>query len=192
MSRTARPIELMQRQRQMLERIGRRRTGSHQTVIRAKIILLADDGLDNQSIGRRVGVDEHCVSKWRTRWSCQAERLAAAEVQSSDKDLMTLIEQTLRDAARSGKPVKFTAEQVTQILAVACEPPEQSGRAVTHWTGAELAEEVVQRGIVPSISPRQVERFLKDGRSQTPSKPLLAQPQSRRPRGVCSTSAAGV
>ena len=47
-------------------------------------------------------------------------------------------------------PGKFTAEQVTQILAVACEPPatEIPGRPITHWTHAELRDEVVKRGIV--------------------------------------------
>ena len=65
------------------------------------------------------------------------------------------------DLPRSGSPGKFTAEQVTQILAVACEDPEASGRPVTHWTPRELADEVAKRGIVESISPRQVGRFLK-------------------------------
>ena len=61
------------------------------------------------------------------------------------------IRDTLRDAPRSGSPGKFTAEQVTQILAVACEPP-LTGRPITHWTHAELRDEVVKRGIVTSIS----------------------------------------
>ena len=192
MSRTARPIELLPRQRRVLERIGRRSSGAHRAVMRARIILLADARLDNLSIAQQVGVDDHCVSKWRSRWSSQAERLASAEAQSSDQELMALIEQTLDDASRSGTPAKFSAEQVTQILAVACEPPEQSGRPVTHWTESQLAAEAVQRGIVPSISPRQAGRFLKDGRSQTPSKPLLAQRRARRSSGVYPTSAAGV
>ena len=44
--------------------------------------------------------------------------------------------------------------------AVACEPPEKSGRPVTEWTHAELADEVVRRGIVESISPRHLGRLL--------------------------------
>ena len=34
-----------------------------------------------------------------------------------------------------------------------------SGRPVTHWTPRELADEVIKRGIVPSISARHVGRF---------------------------------
>ena len=55
------------------------------------------------------------------------------------------------------------AEQLTQIIAVACEQPEECGRPVTHWTPKELADEVVKRGIVDTISPRHVDRLLKRG-----------------------------
>ena len=63
-------------------------------------------------------------------------------------------------------PGKFTPQQVTQILAVACEPPEKSGRPITHWTAHELADEVVKRGIVTSISTSQVSRFLREAALQ--------------------------
>src|SRR5207244_10928636 len=65
-----------------------------------------------------------------------------------------------------GSPDKFTPEQVTQILAVAGEPPEQSGRPITNWTAHELADEVVQRGIVASISTTQVGRYLREAAMQ--------------------------
>ena len=55
------------------------------------------------------------------------------------------IRETLKDAPRSGCPGRVTAEQVTQILAVACEPPESSGRPITHWTHNELQDEVNKR-----------------------------------------------
>ena len=45
---------------------------------------------------------------------------------------------------------------LAEILAVTYEPPKESGRPVTHWTPRERADEVVQRGIVHSISSRQV------------------------------------
>jgi len=49
---------------------------------------------------------------------------------------------------------------VTQVLAVACEEPEQSGRPVDRWTHRELADEVIHRKIVPCISVSQVGRYL--------------------------------
>ena len=72
----------------------------------------------------------------------------------------------LADNPRPGAPATFTPEQVTQILAVACEPPEKSGRPITHWTAHELTDEVIKRGIVASISPSQVRRYLQEAALQ--------------------------
>ena len=48
------------------------------------------------------------------------------------------------------------------ILALACKPPEQFGRPVTHWTAKELALEVIQQGIVSHISERTMGRLLEE------------------------------
>ena len=60
-----------------------------------------------------------------------------------------------------------------------CEPPDQSGRPLTHWTPRELADEAVERGIATSISVRQVGRFLKGGGASTARESVLAQRRSR-------------
>ena len=66
----------------------------------------------------------------------------------------------LADAPRPGTRPTFTSAQVVQILAVACEPPSLSGRPITHWTHRELRDEVVKRGIVPTISKSHVGHLL--------------------------------
>ena len=71
------------------------------------------------------------------------------------------IEDALGDAPRPGGPATFSPQQIVGIVAVACEPPEKSGRPGSHWTHAELADEVKKRRIVQDISPRSVGRFLK-------------------------------
>jgi hypothetical protein len=72
------------------------------------------------------------------------------------------ITEILVDAPRSGWPGIFTPEQIVQIIAMACEQPEEdSERPVSHWTPREVAEEAVKRNIVPRISVRTVGRFLK-------------------------------
>ena len=76
------------------------------------------------------------------------------------------VEQVLRDEPRAGSPGKFSPEPIVEILAVACEPPEKSGRPITHWTAHELADEVVKRDIVPSISVTQVGRYLREAALQ--------------------------
>ena len=89
----------------------------------------------------------------------QASREAAIETGK----LREAIEQTLADEARSGVPSTFSAEQIVQIVAIACEQPQASGYPISHWTPKEVARESIKRGIVTSISERQVGRFLKRG-----------------------------
>lgn len=91
-----------------------------------------------------------------------------------DKELNVFILGCLSDQPRSGSPGKFSAEQICQIVAMACEPPEEYGRPVTHWTPKELADEADKQGIVESISTRHAGRFLKRSRFETASVPLLA------------------
>ena len=86
-----------------------------------------------------------------------------------DKDLRGEIEGIFADAPRPGTPGKFTAEEIVKIVAVGCENPKDSGRPVTNWTPRELAEEVVQRQIVTSISTRTVGRFLKMKQISSPT-----------------------
>ena len=78
-----------------------------------------------------------------------------------EKELEKVIIEILTDLQRPGAPDKFTAEQVTQILALACEDPNLSERPIYNWTPRELADEAKVRGIVKSISRRTVGRFLK-------------------------------
>jgi len=60
-------------------------------------------------------------------------------------------------------------------VALACEGPEHWQRPISHWTPRELADEAIKRGMVPSLSPRHVGRFLKSGGVEAASKSVLAQ-----------------
>jgi len=71
------------------------------------------------------------------------------------------VAERLTDAPRPGKPSQITTEQRCQMVALACEQPKE--RPISHWTGREIAEEMMQRGIVQSISPRHASRLLKKG-----------------------------
>lgn len=160
-------ISVSDLQRSILERWRKNKVGtSAQLVERCSIILLSADGLTNAEQARMLGVDRQRVRRWRTRWSKNEARLKAAEMEgASERDLSNMLRELLADEQRPGVPPTFTAEQLTQIIAVACEPPSDSGRPVTHWTPKELAAEVIQRGIVETISPRHVGRILKKGLS---------------------------
>jgi putative transposase len=175
----ARKLIVTERQQTILRAMTRSGTCPQAVAQRARMILLAFDGLRNEDIAERVGCERHAVGPWRHRWADAFDSLVLIECCEKPSALPRAIGGLLSDRPRSGSPGKFTAEQVTQILAVACEEPEVCGRPVTHWTPRELADEVVKRGVVESISPRQVGRFLKIGRAPAASQPLLAQCQAR-------------
>jgi transposase len=159
-------ITITERQKEILQTFSRSVTAPSRLRQRASIILLAFDGLRNDAIAARVGLTHRQVGRWRRRWANAWDPLLDIECCESRADLRRAIDAILSDEPRPGAPGKFTPEQVTQILAVACEPPEKSGRPITHWTLQELVDEVIKRGIVPSISPAQVSRYLREAALQ--------------------------
>ncbi len=164
--RVAPVIELSARQQEDLERLVRSSTAEQRLVLRARIVLAAAQGGLNRDLAQDLGVDADTVGLWRRRWAAAQERLAAVEQSPRTSDLGRCITEILVDAPRSGWPGIFTPEQIVEIIAIACEKPEQeSDRPVTHWTPREVADEAVKRQIVPSISTRTVGRFLKAGGS---------------------------
>jgi putative transposase len=187
MAGSARKLIVTERQQSILQTMIRSSTCPQAVAKRARMILLAFDGLSNEEIAEKVGCERHAVGPWRCRWAETFQRLILVECCEKLSALPRAIEELLSDRSRSGSPGKFTAEQITQILAVACEAPEASGRPVTHWTPRELADEVVKRKIVESISARQVGRFLKSRRSEAASEPVLAQRQPGRSRRLSGT-----
>jgi len=160
-------ITVSEGQRLILEGWVRSRARTPARLIeRSRIILMSAEGISNAEQARRLGVDRQRVRRWRTRWAKRYEDLEAAELKgATNKDLSALLRALLTDEQRPGGPPTFSAEQLTQIIGVACELPSDSGRPVTHWTPYELADEVSKRGIVETISPRHVDRLLKGGTS---------------------------
>ncbi len=163
-------IDVTQRQHQLLQQIIRCKTNSYRLVQRAKLVLLAAEGMKNTTIGEQLQLTRTSVRQWRQRWLESAEQLQAAQVEGiSDSELTQKLVAVLSDEQRPGGPAKFSLEQIVQIVAVACEQPQSSRRPISHWTPKELAQEVVKRGIVQEISPRSVGRFLKRGNTATAS-----------------------
>lgn len=180
-------VTATERQKDLLETIVRRQKSEQRLVRRARIVLLAAQGQGNEEIARQVGTSRQIVRTWRKRWY---EALTGFELveqklaqpteypdseQVSESQYTKMIHDLLSDRERSGKPPDFTAEQIVQLLALACKEPTQLARPVTHWTPRELRDEAVKQEIFESISVRQVGRFLKRSRLETPSKPLLVE-----------------
>lgn len=159
-------IRLTEKQQQILGEIHRSSTSEKRLVERSGVILMAFAGMLNQTIATNLGLGRKQVGLWRQRWQESFDALVAVECRETRAELRRTIEDVLSDAPRSGCPGTFTAEQVTQVLAVACEPPEKSGRPIDRWTHRELADEVILREIVPSISASQVGRYLAQAKLQ--------------------------
>jgi len=181
------PIEVTVMQRKIMEQILRTRCSDAGLVLRIKIVLGGADKMSNSTIVRQYEVQHEAVRRWRTRWQANLQRMqgiegneAVAEEAERMKQLEAAIRDVLKDKHRTGTPPKFRAEQVAKIMAVACEDPQTSGRPISHWTPREIADEVMKRKIVETISAQSVGRFLKRGADQAASEPILAQQQTRR------------
>jgi putative transposase len=169
---------ITERQQQVLQELVAARSSPQGLVQRATIILRAFDGLRNYQIAQGLGCERHAVGLWRRRWRDSFEQLVHAECLGAPGDLRRTIERVLSDQRRAGRRPTFSPEQVALILTVACEDPKLSGRPISHWSSRELADAVIERQIVPTISARQVGRFLKAGGGATASRPVLAEQQA--------------
>jgi transposase len=134
-------ICLSEPDRAVLVERARAYTESFALVVRARIVLLAADGVTNVVIARRLDVDVDVVSKWRKRFF--AEGLAG-----------------LKDRKRPGRPRSFPPEVVAQVKAMACEPPEVRDVPLSRWSSAELAAQAIAEGLVVKIAPSTVRRWL--------------------------------
>jgi transposase len=185
-------VWITERQQPILLELSKSRTESRLVVQRATIVLRAFAGQLNEEIAAEIGLGKAQVGVWRRRWQAAWEELTALECREPRR-LREAIQEVFRDAPRSGSRGKFTAEQVTQILALACEPPEKSGRPITHWTRKELHAEVVKRGIAP-ISESQVGRYLKQAALQPQRRKMWLNTKEKDPaafeaqvKTVCQT-----
>ena len=167
------PITVSPPQLAVLERLLRQQTVPQALVRRIKIVLAAARGHRNEAIAAQLGCSPTTVRLWRSRWAAAESALAAVE--RTEPDLRATIAAVLADAPRPGAPDTFTAEQIVQIINLACTPPPEAQRPVDAWTHRELAAEAVKQRIVSSISPSSVGRFLKTGRSQAAPQSVLAQ-----------------
>ncbi len=117
-------------QRRVLTYLVRAATTPQAVATRARVVLRAADGASNRGMAAQLALARNTVQTWRDRWATAAETLLAAEVEGGpddDRALQAVIQGGLANAPRPGAPSTFTPEQLGQIMAVACEPPGDSG-----------------------------------------------------------------
>lgn len=178
-------ITLSEAQVQCLRSLASQTTNPYRLVRRASLILGAASGATNSQLSQEWKIDRNQVRQWRHRWLANGEKLALCEEEDpSEMELKQQVLAILSDRQRPGVPVTFTPEQVVQIVALACEEPQASGRPISRWTPAEIADEAIKRKIVSRISASSVTRFLGGSPTSAPSESVLVECDSRRPRSV--------
>ena len=131
-------IELTPAERETLVQWSRAASGEHRLGERARIILLASDGLGTRPIARQLHTRPARVSKWRQRFLLQ--RLSG-----------------LADRPRAGKPARYGSDTEKHILAQLNQPPPPGH---SQWSGPRLAR------ALPTISDHQIWRVLRKHKIQ--------------------------
>jgi transposase len=137
------PIELSETQVRQLTHLSLSYTAPYAEVQRARIVLTAHQHprWSNTQIARTVGCARDTVQEWRRRWTQQG---------------------TLQARARAGAPRTFAALVRAQIVALACSAPRQYGKAWQRWSGEKLAQVAVEQGVVSSLAPSTIRRWLRE------------------------------
>lgn len=117
MSRRAVTIELTREERRSLERILQAQTATQREVMRARIILMANEGKENQVIAEKLGLSAHSVAVWRNRF-------AVGHMMG------------LKNRPKTRTPIKYTAEDRRRVIETACTGAPE---AETHWSVRTLA-----------------------------------------------------
>lgn len=142
-------VALSQEERDELLKLANKSTAPHYIVVRASILLMLDESRSFRDIASSLNISRGRIRRCCRKW-----------LRTSGSD--TPIQSRLEDEYRCGAPLKFDAHQRAMLFAIACEDPSDSGRPISHWTARELADELVKRGIVKSISTRHVGRLLEE------------------------------
>jgi len=175
----AQKINVSVQQRLILERLVNAKKTEQRFAERCRIVLMCAAGTSNKKQSEILAVDRQRVRRWAHE---ESSLRGLEEKRANEHELEMRIVELLSDNYRSGTPAKFSAEQVAQILAIACESPQDSELPISHWTSADLTREILKRGLVSSISPRQVDRFLKGGANSSSQNRVLDEAQRKRSR----------
>ena len=126
MANRVRTLLLTDDQRAVLLRQARAKGSPARVVERARIVLLAADGVPGVEIAERVGCSEPTVIRWRSRFA--------------EHGLAGLV-----DEPRSGKPPTIPSVVRDEILSITLtEPPAELG--ITHWSSRLLATRLRRDG----------------------------------------------
>jgi putative transposase len=133
-------VKLKEGERNELMQFLRKGKSSARSQTRARILLLSDEGLEDDEIVETLKVSKSTECRIRKRYC---------------KDGLDF---ALNEKPRSGAPKKIDGRVEAQLTLLACsDPPEGRSR----WTVRLLADRLVELEVVDSISHMSVQRLLK-------------------------------
>jgi transposase len=133
-------VNLKEEERDELMQFLRKGKSSARSQTRARILLLSDEGLEDDEIVETLKVSKSTVSRIRKRY-CEGG-----------------LDFALNEKPRSGAPKKIDGRVEAQLTLLACsDPPEGRSR----WTVRLLTDRLVELEVVDSISHMSVQRLLK-------------------------------
>jgi len=133
-------VKLKGEEREELNQYLRKGKSSARSQTRARILLLSDEGRDDDEIVDTLKVSKSTVSRIRKRY-CEGG-----------------LDFALSEKPRSGAPKRIDSRVEAKLTLLACsDPPEGRSR----WTMKLLADRLVELGAVDSISHMSVQRLLK-------------------------------
>src|SRR5712664_2363238 len=112
------PLVLADEERLQLNAVAKSRSLPHGLVMRARLVLLAAEGMANKAIAAKLDLSQQSVSMWRQRFLKQGLR-------------------GLHDELRPGRPRSVSDEKVAHLVrrTLATQPKEG-----THWTVLTMAK----------------------------------------------------
>ena len=114
-------MAMSESQREILERLAASQTAAHREVQRARVLLLAADGVANAQIATETGVTPVTVRAWRKRFAEQG------------------LTKFGKVAPGRGRPPEIPQDKIEEIVDLTrnCKP-----KGETHWSTRTMAKEV--------------------------------------------------
>lgn len=116
----AAPLAVSDEQRRLLERMARSTSLPHRTVVQAKALLLAADGMATNEVARRCGTTNNSVRAWRQRFEVDG------------------VEGVGRIAPGRGRKSWLPEGTVAEVVRITRQ--EKPDDTSTHWTTRSLAD----------------------------------------------------
>ena len=115
-----------EKQQAILQGFAKSRSVRVSLALRSKVILLAFEGHNNETIEAIVDLQHDAVGKWRRRWRDNWYRLIEIECSEERCVLEREIQKLLADQERSGRSPQIKSEQQAAIYKTACEDPKKT------------------------------------------------------------------